>query len=435
MRCACAAIAAAASVAVAAGHGAELAKFEPPTGCYIGAFVQLDPVVRGDFRRFEDLTQKKHASYFCYVGYGKPFPTEWVQRVKSAGAVPHIAWEPLEGLDAIEDDDYLTQWAEDARDVACPIFLRFASEMNGTWMPYSGNEHKYIEKFRTVHDVMERIAPNVAMVWCVFAQPISTIARYYPGDEYVDWVGVNIYSVHRHDGDPNKPAGEDPRDLLKFVYERYAERKPIQISEYAATHYCRATARRLVDFAIGRMSVLYASLPKQLTRVKMINWFSVDAIGEKLADNNYALTSDERVLSTYAQLISHPHFLSEVVAAPATPPAEPPVAIAAVPAPPEPPALPPRPRKGFNILLRGASGDVLRGNVVILADVGYEERVKLVTLYVDGRVRAVRNSEPFRFEWDSREVRDGTHTLAIVLYDDSYAPSKPQELIVAVENR
>jgi len=78
--------------AVGGAHGAELAKFEPPTGCYVGAFVQLDPVVKGDFGLFEQLTQRKHASYFRYLGYGMPFPSEWVARVKAAGAAPHIAW-------------------------------------------------------------------------------------------------------------------------------------------------------------------------------------------------------------------------------------------------------------------------------------------------------------------------------------------------------
>ena len=423
----------------AAAYGGELAKFEPATGCYVGAYVQLDPVVKDDFSRFEQLTQKKHATYFRYSGYGTPFPTEWVARVKAAGAVPHIAWEPLEGLDPIKEDDYLITWAEDARDADCPIFLRFASEMNGTWMPYSGDPKKYVQKFRLVHDVMERIAPNVAMVWCVFATPIRTITRYYPGDEYVDWVGVNIYSVHRHDGDPNKPAGEDPRHLLEFVYETYADRKPIQISEYAATHYCRATDQKLVDFAIGRMSVLYASLPKQLTRVKMINWFSVDAAADRLADNNYALTSEERVLETYARLVSHPHFLSDVVApAPVpVPVVQPPVVVAAQPTitPPAPAVMPPQPRSGANILLLGASGDVLRGKVVVLADVGSEERPTVVVFSVDGRVRAVRNTAPFRFAWDSREVADGTHTLHVVLYDEFSAVSASEELTVAVENQ
>ncbi len=77
----------------AAPSGVALEKFEPPEGCYLGAYIEQDPVTNGDIAAFEALTGKKHASYFKYVGYGRPFPTEWVEKVKAAGAVPQIAWE------------------------------------------------------------------------------------------------------------------------------------------------------------------------------------------------------------------------------------------------------------------------------------------------------------------------------------------------------
>ncbi|MFQ6099134.1 MAG: hypothetical protein ACE5O2_15490, partial [Armatimonadota bacterium] len=54
-------------------HDHPLAKFEPPEGCYVGAYVELDHRIADDYLRFERLTGKKHASYFHYLGYGKPF--------------------------------------------------------------------------------------------------------------------------------------------------------------------------------------------------------------------------------------------------------------------------------------------------------------------------------------------------------------------------
>src|SRR4028119_981722 len=74
-----------------------LAKFEPAKGCYIGAFIERDDTVRGRIDEFEEITRKKHASYFTYVGYGCPFPGDWVAKVKATGAVPHIAMEPTIG--------------------------------------------------------------------------------------------------------------------------------------------------------------------------------------------------------------------------------------------------------------------------------------------------------------------------------------------------
>ncbi|MBC7288781.1 MAG: hypothetical protein H5T86_12245, partial [Armatimonadetes bacterium] len=297
--------------------GVALAPYEPARGCYIGAYIELDPVVKNDIAAFERLVGKKHATYFRYVGYGQAFPFGWVQQLKAGGYIPHIAWEPNDGLDKVQDDDYLRGWAEAARHADVPIFLRFASEMNGTWEAWSGNPALYIEKWRLVYRVMHAVAPKVIMVWCPFATPRASIPQYYPGDEYVDWVGVNIYSVLRHNGRPEEIGEEDPRDLLRPIYEAYAARKPIAICEYAATHYCVATKQRATDFAIACMRALYGSLPKQFPRVKMISWLSVDAATHGLAHNDYALTTDQQVLETYREIIASDYFLSAAVEAPA----------------------------------------------------------------------------------------------------------------------
>lgn len=293
-----------------------LAKYEPPTGCYLGAYVLQDTLINGDMSTFNNLTGKKHASFFRYVGYGQPFPEEWVEEVKKVGAIPHIAWEPNQGLDAVKDDEYLRTFARKLREAEVPVFLRFASEMNGTWTAYSGDPKKYIQKWRLVHDVMEEEAPNVIMVWTVFTFPQSTILKYYPGDEYVDWVGVNIYNVVYHNNNPKARADhEDPLELLDYVYNTFSERKPIQISEYGVTHYTITDGKEYVDFAISKLSRLYEGLKSKYPRVKSIFYFNVNNLinapeGRRI--NNYALTDNPRILATYAKLIQDPHFLSRV---------------------------------------------------------------------------------------------------------------------------
>ena len=188
-----------------------LQKYEPKEGAYLGAYVYQDTLINGSMHEFNRLTGKKHASFFLYVGYGQDFPQKWVEQVKQAGAIPHISWEPNNGLDEVKNDTYLREFAKKAREAGVPIFLRFASEMNGTWAAYSGDPQKYIEKWRLVHDVMEEEAPNVIMVWTVFTFPQATIKKYYPGDEYVDWVGVNIYNVVYHNNNKKLSAwNEDP---------------------------------------------------------------------------------------------------------------------------------------------------------------------------------------------------------------------------------
>lgn len=286
------------------------AKFEPAHGCYLGAFVMHDENVGGQMDRWESTVGKGHASYLRYVGYGQPFPKEWVQQVRRIGAVPNIAFEPNGGLKQVTDSAYLRGFAHSAAESGGPVFMRFASEMNGTWTAYSGDPKLYRLKFRLVARRMREDAPNVAMVWTPYCSPLRPIPEYYPGDDAVDWVGVNIYSVHHHDGKVDQPADqEDPTALLEPIYTRYASRKPIQISEYAATSFCKACSQQVTQFAIRKMQRMYSSLPTRFPRVKMIYWFSWDTIAGGAADNNYSVTSDPQVLRSYQQLTHTPYFL------------------------------------------------------------------------------------------------------------------------------
>ena len=305
----------AASLAPANVPGARLALFEPPKGCYIGAFIERDSHVKGSIQAFEELTAKKHASYFTYVGYGRPFPLGWVRKVARAGAAPHLAFEPNDGLSEVTDSAYLRSWARDAARTKVPIFLRWASEMNGPWSirRYGGTPRIYREKFALVSKIMKQEAPNVAMVWTPFARPTNTIESYYPGDEWTDWVGMNIYSVFVHDGDRNRPsAGEDPVDFLRFIYEGYAARKPVHISEFAATVECKGTGEQTVEFAINKTKRFYGALRDNFPRVKSVNWFCLNTIGAGLANNDYSLLSNGQLLLTYRELIADDHFLSQV---------------------------------------------------------------------------------------------------------------------------
>jgi hypothetical protein len=289
------------------------AKFEPGRGCYLGAFVMRDANVDGRMDEWEAATGKGHASYLRYVGYGQPFPTAWVREVRALGAVPNIALEPNGGLGEVRDGPYLRKWARAAGASGGPVFLRFASEMNGAWTAYTGNPRRYRATFRRVTRVMREEAPNVAMVWTPYCRPNRNIPDYYPGDDAVDWVGINIYSVHHHDGNLDSPAEhEDPTELLAPVYARYSGRKPIQISEYAATSFCLACGREMPAFAIRKMERLYSSLPKRFPRVKMIYWFSWDTISGGAAENNYAVTGNPAILRSYQRLTRSPYFLARL---------------------------------------------------------------------------------------------------------------------------
>lgn len=303
-----------------------LAKLEPQTGCYTGAFIDHEDSIRGTYRdeygtwrrdasAFNHLTGVHHAIFFMYLGYGRQFPTKFVRHMNDNGAAAQIAWEPT-SLDQVQDDAYLHDFARAARESRTPIFLRFASEMNGDWVPYNGDPTRYIEKFRLVASVMHREAPNVAMVWCPFEIPVRTLSSYYPGPEAVDWVGLNVYAVPFWDNDPRRPADwRNPSDSLRYVYGLYAAKHPIMICEFAASHRSNLDELDRAEFARTKMSQFYSALPRLYPRVKAVCWLSMNAIKHAIPgrqSNDYSILGDPAVNQRYGELLSDSYFLPAV---------------------------------------------------------------------------------------------------------------------------
>lgn len=307
---------------VAAPTGAKLERLEPASGCYVGAFIDRDSNLRqqvmasqryGDVDQFNELTGKKHASFFMYRSYGEPFPTKWGEYLKQRGAIINIAWEP-DNIDLVTaDQSYLDRFVADAARLDHPVILRFASEMNGAWTSYNGDPEAYKKAFRAVHQATRK-APKVALLWCPNAVPVKDIDDYYPGDEYVDWVGVNFYSVPFLDNDVNRSGQRiHPTEHLKYVYEKYSKRKPIAIGEWAASQQSSASEENFLGFGTTKMAQLYSSLPTRFPRVKLVYWYDKDNItAEAKADrrlNNYQLTSPPEMLEQYRRSVASDYFI------------------------------------------------------------------------------------------------------------------------------
>jgi hypothetical protein len=300
------------------------APLEPAVGAYLGAYIDYDDRLKTTWQdenwrthrnpeEFTPFVQRPHATYFMYMGYGSEFPYKWLQKCKEAGAIAHIALEP-DDLDKVQNDSYLQTFAKECGRLQWPIFLRYASEMNGTWTKWHGEPKKYREKFRLVHDVMKKYAPLVATVWCPNAVPLNNIMDYYPGDDAVDWVGVNVYSVPFYDNDPRNSAVLDsPLALIDPLYKAFADRKPMAICEYGASQMAAADKVHRPDFAITKMRQLYAALPRLYPRIKMISWFDMNTLkhaapGRQL--NDYSITEYPSVLDAYRTATASPYYIS-----------------------------------------------------------------------------------------------------------------------------
>jgi mannan endo-1,4-beta-mannosidase len=153
-------------------------------------------------------------------------------RISGRGMLPMLAWEPWDhrlgetafkkGLPARKVDTirseqpryrlshiargdfdrYLTSWAEGIKSLGYPVAIRFGHEMNGEWYPWceavNGNRPgDYVKAWRHIHDLFRAAgATNVSWVWSPNARwddSTPKLSRLYPGDAYVDWVGISGY--------------------------------------------------------------------------------------------------------------------------------------------------------------------------------------------------------------------------------------------------
>lgn len=102
-------------------------------------------------------------------------------------------------------DAYITQFAKDLKALPERFLLRFAHEMNITdspWWPgnFGGDASLYVNMWHHVYDVFsQQGATNVEWVWSpnYASNPPDAwndLHNYYPGDTYVDWIGLSGYN-------------------------------------------------------------------------------------------------------------------------------------------------------------------------------------------------------------------------------------------------
>lgn len=250
------------------------------TGCAIGAYVNG----MENISSFEAVTGKNLAIVLWYVHWQDSFPTTDANTVYNNGSVPLITWEPwitgspntLEAVASGSYETYVRTFLQAAKDWGHPLFLRFAHEMNGNWYPWDGAHNgaaagpaRYKQAFIYIHDVRQQIgASNVYLVWnpnhtSVPSESWNTISAYYPGDQYVDWIGMDGYNW-------GYAAWKSFDSVFDNAYQTLTAltTKPLMIGEFASA--TREGSR--ADWIADAFSKIKTNYP----RIKAFTWFNIN---------------------------------------------------------------------------------------------------------------------------------------------------------------
>ena len=175
-----------------------------------------------------------------FQNFGDPYPFAKVDGAWVRGALPVITWMSapadfatapdlasysLTAIAAGGQDSYIKAWAASIAVQKMPVVIRFDHEENGNWYPWSIGWHKqgigvgvnsptntaaaYVSAWQRVWNIFQSYGANNYAIWAYVPSRINTLSSYgtgmsqseivaagYPGDQFVDWVGVDGYQYN-----------------------------------------------------------------------------------------------------------------------------------------------------------------------------------------------------------------------------------------------
>jgi len=308
-----------------------------PTTKYWGAWIgsQLTgeeaPWDMGAVDKFEQLAGKG----VSMVNFSSPFadcsaspcnyyefPEGSMESIREHGAIPFFSWASQSTPASLDQpnfqlsdvisgahDAYIRGFAEAARDWGHPFFLRFNWEMNGDWFAWmegvNGNQPgEYVAAWRHVHDIFAEVgATNVTWVWCPNVDPggkLKDLASLYPGDEYVDWTGLDGYNWATSS---KNWASFDQlyRSTYDYITQTLAPSKPLAISEIGSTETGGSKSAWIED--------ALSSVANEYPQVRALLWF------EKFDDGmDWPIETSSAATAAFAAGIQNPIFGSNTQA-------------------------------------------------------------------------------------------------------------------------
>ncbi len=156
---------------------------------------------------------------FVHWGNENQFPSELAAPLKASGKTLLIFWEAMDyNADEVNQpnfsydkilagnyDTYIKNFAAQAKAYGGQVIVIPFEEANGNWYPWAGSVNgntpaKHVAAYRRVHDLFAGVS-NVKFGWSMNNDSVpdttaNKLENYYPGDAYVDYVGVNGFNFN-----------------------------------------------------------------------------------------------------------------------------------------------------------------------------------------------------------------------------------------------
>lgn len=239
------------------------------------------------------------------------------------GGILELAWnfssENTAGAEQVlSSEDYINESLATLGALDATVLLRVGAEMNN-WADL--NKDTYIQAFQKVA-AAARQYPNIKMVFSPdeISNRNVTFQDFYPGDEYVDWIGVSIYQRTNYTAYNTADKGSytfsygnygvdayygtgiydaDPLVSLRGLADfAAAHGKPMMISECGFAHTHNGVDQ--TSYAMEQMNKFYGYVNMIYPQVKAVFYFDAN-VGEAF---DYDLQGNSTLFSNYQSVIA-----------------------------------------------------------------------------------------------------------------------------------
>jgi hypothetical protein len=134
------------------------------------------------------------------------------------------------------------------------------------------------------------------------AESWNTMAAYYPGDTYVDWIGISVFGAQLP-----WDYWEDFTDILDRAYNEFAAispNKPLAVVEWGVTEDYNTPGRKSDWINVALTALRTGRYP----RVQAESYWHE---GPWAASQNLRVDSSSDSLTTYQSLIGDPTFVTQ----------------------------------------------------------------------------------------------------------------------------
>jgi hypothetical protein len=285
---------------------------------------------------FEKILNHKIGSVVWFPTWDDEFPTKAVQQLHNRGIIPHLTWElfwPLadpnntrptgpngyEGFNEVLNgtyDDYIDRFARDAKAFNERVLIRFLHEFNGNWYVWSGNKNgnvnggpeKVVAVWKYVVDRFKKIgADNVKWLWVphgpstdLSTESWNQVSNYWPGDAYVDWIGLDGYNFYPQDPWGGVRPLRDFDNCFRALYDSCAVlgKQPMMIAEFGTGEFQSENFDKA-----AWVTDAFSKIKTDYPRVKIFTWFNINK------ELDWRINSSPESLNAFRKAMEDPYYI------------------------------------------------------------------------------------------------------------------------------